>query len=306
MSKYYNIKELLEDCEKRDLVKGTPYVAILSYEEWCDDMESYDFGIDLDLSIIDIHNTKAEVNYDSLTGNFLVPDRERLGEEECKFAFALDEKGIVFIDESGKALSIIEEIKRTKKWKSPSLERFLYDFLEGIIKGDLVVIEKYERELSVMEDIIEAGNTDISLDRVNEIRGEIRELSVHYEQLIDLTQELEENENNFFDEKNVRYFRNYLNRLARHNDMINALKDYIVQVKDLYHTQLDVKQNRIMTLLTVVTTIFMPLTLITGWYGMNFKYMPELEMRYSYLVVIAASLVIAIGSLIFFKKKKWL
>ncbi|HAH18919.1 MAG TPA: magnesium transporter CorA, partial [Eubacterium sp.] len=65
MSKYYNIKELLDDCEKRDLVKGTPYVAILSYEEWCNDMESYDFGIDLDLSIIDIHNTKAEVNYDS-------------------------------------------------------------------------------------------------------------------------------------------------------------------------------------------------------------------------------------------------
>ena len=88
--------------------------------------------------------------------------------------------------------------------------------------------------------------------------------------------------------------------------MINALKDYTVQVKDLYHTQLDVKQNRIMTLLTVVTTIFMPLTLITGWYGMNFKYMPELEMRYSYLVVIAVCLVIAIGSLIFFKKKKWL
>ena len=289
-----------------ELYNATPILQqkLLEFSEFIS--RKIGVGIDLDLSIIDIHNTKAEVNYDSLTGNFLIPDRSKLGEEESKFAFALDEKGIVFIDESGKALSIIEEIKRTKRWKSPSLERFLYDFLEGIIRGDLLVIEKYEKELNQIEDVIESGNTDISLDRVNEIRGEIRELSVHYEQLIDLTQELEENENNFFNEKNVRYFRNFLNRLARHNDMINALKDYTVQVKDLYHTQLDVKQNRIMTLLTVVTTVFMPLTLITGWYGMNFKYMPELEMRYSYLVVILVCLTIAIGSLVFFKKKKWL
>ncbi|MBQ1393912.1 MAG: magnesium transporter CorA, partial [Lachnospiraceae bacterium] len=69
---------------------------------------------------------------------------------------------------------------------------------------------------------------------------------------------------------------------------------------------LDVKQNRIMTVLTVVTTIFMPLTLIAGWYGMNFKYMPELETNMGYPVVIAVSLSIVIVSLIYFKKKKWL
>jgi magnesium transporter len=61
-----------------------------------------------------------------------------------------------------------------------------------------------------------------------------------------------------------------------------------------------------MTLLTVVTTIFMPLTLIVGWYGMNFRYMPELESPYGYPVVILVSLAIVISCLIFFKKKKWL
>ena len=79
-----------------------------------------------------------------------------------------------------------------------------------------------------------------------------------------------------------------------------------MQVRDLYQAQLDIKQNRIMTVLTVVTTIFMPLTLIAGWYGMNFRYMPELESRWGYPIVIAVSLLIAIVSLIFFKKKKLL
>ena len=61
-----------------------------------------------------------------------------------------------------------------------------------------------------------------------------------------------------------------------------------------------------MTLLTVITSIFMPLTLIVGWYGMNFKYMPELEKKAAYPIVIIVSIVIVILSLIFFKKKKWL
>jgi magnesium transporter len=79
-----------------------------------------------------------------------------------------------------------------------------------------------------------------------------------------------------------------------------------MQLRDLYKAHLDLKQNRIMTVLTVVTTIFMPLTLIVGWYGMNFKYMPELEWKGSYPVVIALSILIVVISLIFFKKKKWL
>ena len=79
-----------------------------------------------------------------------------------------------------------------------------------------------------------------------------------------------------------------------------------MQLRDLYQAHIDIKQNRIMTVLTVVTTIFMPLTLIVGWYGMNFKYMPELEWQWGYPVVILVCVVIAVGSLLFFKKKKWL
>ena len=86
----------------------------------------------------------------------------------------------------------------------------------------------------------------------------------------------------------------------------SSLRDYTLQIGDLNKAHLELKQNHIMTILTVVTTIFMPLTLITGWYGMNFRYMPELDSVYAYPMVFGTCVLIIIFSLVYFKKKKWL
>ena len=305
---YYLLEESIRPCGAEELQNpaGRRYVAVLSSPEWERERDRFDMGIELDLDAGNIHNTKAEVNYDSLTGTFQIPDRNDLKGEDFCFAFALDEKGIVFIDDSGKALQMIDEIRRTKRWREPSLERFLYDFLELIVDRDLSLMERFESELNRIEEGILASREQEDLVRVNEIRSDLRELLVHYEQIIDMTQELEENENGFFREENLRYFHLFMNLIARRHDFASSLRDYTMQVRDLYNAQLEVKQNRIMTLLTVVTTIFMPLTLIAGWYGMNFRYMPELEWRAGYPIVIAVSVAVVVFCLVFFKKKKWL
>lgn len=303
---YYLLKEKLEPCALAELGGGkAPYAAVLTGEEWQKHREAFDMGIELEPDAENIHGTKAEVNYDSLTGAFLIPDRRDLTGKACAFAFALDEKGVVFIDESGEAEKLLERIRRTKRWREPCLERFLYDLLELIVSGDLALMEEYEQELDRLEADIQ-GPEETDLVRVNEIRSEVRELQLHYEQLIDLVQELEENENGFFQEENLRYFHLFSNRMARLYDTATSLRDYTMQLGDLYQSQIDLKQNRIMTILTVVTTIFMPLTLITGWYGMNFTHMPELDSPYGYPLVIVTALVIAVASLLYFKKKKWL
>lgn len=305
---YYLLEETMRPCAAEDLRDGmrSRYVAVLTTPEWERERERFDMGIELEPDAVHIHNTKAEVNYDSLTGTFQIPDREDLKGRDYRFAFALDEKGVVFIDDTGKAERMIEQIRRTKRWRQPSLERFLYDFLEQIVDDDLALMERYEAELNRIEDEIlsESGKGDMV--RVNEIRSELRVLLVHYEQIIDMTQELEENENGFFSEENLRYIHLFMNLLARRRDFAVSLRDYTMQVRDLHNAQLEVSQNRIMTLLTVVTTIFMPLTLIAGWYGMNFRYMPELEWRFGYPLVIAVSAAVVVFCLILFKKKKWL
>ena len=305
---YYLLAESIQPCRAEDLrsLKGSKYVAVLSTSEWKRERDRFDMGIELEPDTADIHNTKAEVNYDSLTGTFQIPDRSNLKERDYCFAFALDEKGIVFIDDSGKAEEMIDAIRRTKRWRNPSLERFLYDFLEQIVDNDLSLMEHYEVELNRIEDTILETQGQGDLVRVNEIRSDIRELLIHYEQIIDMTQELEENENGFFSEENLRYIHLFMNLMARRHDSAVSLRDYTMQVRDLYNVQLEVRQNRIMTLLTVVTTIFMPLTLVAGWYGMNFRYMPELEWRLGYPIVIIVSIAIVVFCLILFKKKKWL
>ena len=304
---YYLLEETMRPCEAEDLhcQTSSKYVAVLTTPEWERERERFDMGIELEPDAVHIHNTKAEVNYDSLTGTFQLPDRQNLKERDFRFAFALDEKGVVFIDDTGRAEQMIDVIRRTKRWRQPSLERFLYDFLEQIVDDDLAIMERYEAELNRIEDeVISGGKGDMV--RVNEIRSDMRVLLVHYEQIIDMTQELEENENGFFSEENLRYIHLFMNLLARRRDFAVSLRDYTMQVRDLHNAQLEVSQNRIMTLLTVVTTIFMPLTLIVGWYGMNFRYMPELEWRFGYPLVIAVSAAVVVFCLILFKKKKWL
>ena len=291
-----NIKELKK--QKRQ------YAALLTSEEWKSKSDIFDMGIDFEPDTTEIHSSHAEENYDSVTGAFCIPDRNNFW-EEFKFAFALDENGIVFIDDGGKAAELIGNLS-SKKWRFPCLERFLYDFLEQIIKDDLRLMENYESELGKAELDIVNDTGLFSESRTEDIRGNIRDIMTHYEQLLDLSEVLEENENNFFAEENLRYFRMFSKRIERLRDRASSVRDYAIQIRELYKSRLETKQNRIMTLLTVVTTIFMPLTLITGWFGMNFKYMPELEMKYAYPAVIAISILIVIGSLIFFKKKKWL
>ena len=281
--KYFVIRELLEE-EYQDLSGGLPpewtpvgaepYVVIVSKEEWSRCREKFDMGIELE-PVTDTHMTKAEVNYDSLTGTFSIPDRK-------------------------------DPSQKSKRWRSPSLGRFLYDFLDDIVKGDLRLLEKYEQELEEMEAGIEGDRDDSSTSRSNAILSDIRRLLIHYDQLIDLAQELEENENGFFDQDVLRYFRLFLSRIDRLYNTAASIRDYTMQIGDLYKAHLELRQNHIMTILTVVTTIFMPLTLITGWYGMNFRYMPELETEWGYPLVFGTCITIIAGSLIFFKKKKWL
>ena len=304
---YYLIRDTLTECTADDIQGGEiPYVAILSPDEWKRDRELFSMGIDMDGDPPARAITRALVNYDSLTGSINVPRMGYDDHEAGNFYFALDERGVVFIDSSGLAEHICGAVAAKKRWRMPSLERFLYDFLEQVISPDLARLEGIEHLMEGMEAEILSGETEEEMAGLNEVRGNLLDMDLHYRQLLDLSQELEENENGFFTEENLRYFHMFSVRVERLMEMVYNLSDYSVQLRDLLQTRIDVKQNRIMTLLTVITTIFTPLTLLTGWYGMNFVYMPELRFKWSYPVVIAVSLSIAVGCIVYFKKKKWM
>ena len=305
---YYLIREKLENCDLKDIQESEePYVAVLTADEWKQNRSCFSMNIDADLGAPSVALTRVAVSYDVISGTINVPSLGYSeGHEQGYFTFALDERGVVFIDHSGLSEHITSIIAEHKRWRMPSLERFLYDFLEQLISPDLSRLWKIELKLESMEKEILAGNGESMLSELNEIRGNLLDMDLHYSQLTDLGLELEENESDFFEEDNLRFFHMFTLRVERLREMVDNLREYSIQLRDLIQTRVDVKQNRIITLLTVITTIFTPLTLLTGWYGMNFKYMPELNYKWSYPVVIAVSLAIALGCLAYFKKKKWM
>ena len=304
---FYLIHESLHPCTMEE-VKEThnQYVVVMTTEEYLADQDFFGSGIDMDLDLKKINNTQAIVNYDSLTGTFNIPDHVTYSDKKFKLSFVLDRKRIIFIDDDEYTWTVLEHIRETRRWKLPSMERLIYDFLEETIINDPDLLENIEKELSVIEASIMKGDIKDFPIQLNDIRSDLLDLYTHYSHLIDLAQEFEENENDFFREKNLRYFRLFAERVKRLQDTVSELRQYIVQLRDLTSEQLSFRQNNIMTILTIVTTIFMPLTLIVGWYGMNFIYMPELRSPFGYPAVIIVSILIVIGLLLYFKKKKWL
>ena len=134
-----------------------------------------------------------------------------------------------------------------------------------------------------------------------EINGWIR----YYTQLDDMVCEFQENEDGLFSDGEVRMFHMAEKRIGRLNSEAQTLREYGLQLRELFQSEIDVRQNRVMKILTIVTTVFLPLTLVTGWYGMNFIHMPELEWEYGYPVVIAVSMLIVSVCLWIMKKKKF-
>jgi len=307
-SRYYVIQDGLVEVDADMIPAGNARVTVTSVDEFRGGASLYELGIDLEMDFDASHisTTKAVVNFDSLAGTFSIPDRSNMKGPQHGFLFAIDEEGVFFINDDGTAQGYIDRIQRTKRWKNPSLERFLHDFLEEIIQPDLSLLEGYDREMDLLEEDILADREVNVMKRLTLIRSELQDLRIHYEQLHDMCHELEENENDFFNDDNLRFFHMFTERLERLQDIVTVLRDQSQQVRDLYQSHLSEQQNRIVTLLTVVTTIAVPLTFLTGWYGMNFQYMPELDEPWAYPVLILACLGIAGAFIYWFKKKKWL
>ena len=281
------------------------YVITMKSAEWNRKKAVFDIGMDLDPDLQDTGSTRAEVNYDSLTGGFNIPARENVPGDNHVFAFSLDEKGVIFIDDEGFCNAVIRKIANTKRLVNPCLERFLYDFLEQIICDDRKMLESYDHTLDELEDQILDGNTEGVLEQIAEIRNDLRDLKIHYTQLIDVCQEFEENENHFFKDENERYFHLVAQRIERLLEMLLTLVDFTIQLREFCQSKIDEKQNRNLAFLTIISSIFMPLTLIAGWYGMNFKYMPELDKVWAYPLVFVVSVMIVVVCIVFFKKNKW-
>ena len=204
--------------------------------------------------------------------------------------------------------SIFNETESSNKTSQNDNQMFLYVFFSRIIKSDTVYLDKLEEKMNDDEEKIlkmlpQAKDT---LSKTSMYRKELLRLKRYYEQLDVIFDEMASNDNMLLSDTTVKRMSALANRNERYLMTVRALQDIVNRMCDTYQSQLSIQQNEFMKIFTIITSVFLPLTLITGWYGMNFKYMPELKWRFGYMAVIVLCIVIVIVFIRYFKRNKWM
>lgn len=247
---------------------------------------------------------KAEVRRDCLSGTVVIPRQGRKG-DRVAFGYLLTRDRVVLCDDTGTAHAVLKRMGKEKRWKENSPGRFFCEFLEQLLVRDLHHLEELEDQLSQLEDGVLTGDLEGFNAELSPLRKQALGWLRYYNQLDGMACELESNEIGLFSPEEQQMFHMLEKRLARLRDEAQLLREYCLQVRELFQAELDIRQNRIMKILTIVTTVFLPLSLVAGWYGMNFVGMPELSWAYGYPAVIAASVAIVLLTLWIMKKKKF-
>lgn len=248
--------------------------------------------------------SKAEVRRDFLCGTVCIPSHSNQ-KGKVRFAYIIRTDFILFVDNSGFVISLLQNMSETKTWKSPGIGHVLCDILEEMIANELSYIQDLENRIARMEDAALCGTLENFNSHMISFRKEVLALFHYYSQLSEIGAIFQEDENGLFRKEDRLLFRMFTERVNRLREETQILREYSTQVQEMYQAQIDIRQNQIMKILTVVTAVFLPLSLIAGWYGMNFAFMPELKWKYGYIFVILLSAAVVLLCIWLFRKKKF-
>ncbi len=228
-------------------------------------------------------------------------DINKIYKKPEKILIYIDIDDLFYLCENEESFSIVSKYFE----ESETNEHALYLFFGNLLKGNTKHLEELEDRVSKLDDNIINQINKNSRNRIMSLRYEVLRLKKYYEQLNFMFEALCDNDNNLITSSGLKYFKFLKKRTYRLFTMTINLKDYIIQVREAYQAQIDIEQNKLMKFFTIITSIFLPLTLLVGWYGMNLK-MPEFTWEYGYLFVSVLAIIICIVWYIVFKKKKWL
>ncbi|KAF5073027.1 Cobalt/magnesium transport protein CorA [anaerobic digester metagenome] len=284
--------------------KSTEFLSISTYEE----MEARANTWGISMKILDEARRFGYAKYDSFENfdciSLEMPDFEKVMISFGSVIIYLEKgRAFFFTSQKDRVLDVLEESAKSLGEKI-SLNRIIYLFFEAQTREDYQVFDSLEKEIMDLEQALITSQKHNCVSDIISLRKRLMFLKRYYEQYLNVLDILGENENGIFDGKTLRSFKMLNRRTERRFQSVLNLRDSVTQVRESYEAEVDISLNSTMKVFTVVTTIFLPLTLIVGWYGMNFT-MPEYDWKYGYATVIVISVLFIIGGIYFFKKNKW-
>lgn len=270
------------------------------YFDEVDDYSDY-----IDQSIIDYINEGQIETFESFDTFDLIAfdwyDLKSTDTAPAQILIYLDADDIFYICENEISYTVCKKLFA----RGETNEQAMYLFFRNLFKGSGEYLEKIENRISTLDDSVSNGIKSGQKEDISAVRYEVLHIKKYFSQLEFLFDNICDNDNGLISQSCLKYFEILHNRSLRVISELTALREYITQVKESYLDQIGIEQNDLMKVFTMVTSIFLPLTLIAGWYGMNIK-MPEFGWKFGYPFVIILSLVVCALWLILFKKKKWL
>ncbi len=201
---------------------------------------------------------------------------------------------------------IKDRIKQSKgRIRKQGADYLAYALIDAIVDRYFVFMEKVEGRIEELEDEITNDAVKRIPQKLHSVRSNIVYVRKQVWPLRELINSLTKSESKIISKVNNVYFHSIYDHTVQIIDTIEMCQDILGGLHDIYLSTVSNRLNEIIKVLTVFTALFIPLTLIAGIYGMNFKYMPGLDWQYGYYFVVGAMAVIFVALLIFFKQKRW-
>jgi len=272
------------------------------------------FGIH-PLLMEDIMNTTQRPKIDDL-GKYICVILKVIAFDEQARELRFEQLSLVFSDdvvlsfqesESGIFKQLRERIRNDLgRIRRMGTDYLVYSLMDAVVDHYFVVMEKMGEKIDDLEDEVVANPRRETLRSVQRIRDEILLVRRSVWPLREVVSLLERAESPLIDKTSAIYFRDVYEHTIQVMDTVDTYRDILSGMFDIYLSSVSNRLNEVMKVLTIIATVFMPLTFLAGVYGMNFEYMPELKWRYGYFLIWGVMIVIALAMLACFRKRKWI
>ena len=215
---------------------------------------------------------------------------------------------ISFQEDEGDVFDLIRERIRTDRGRIRRMgaDYLAYSLLDAIVDNYFMVLEKIGEKIEDIEDELIKNPAQEVLHAIHSLKRELVFLRKSVWPLREVISRLERWDSHLIDKSMDIYLRDVYDHTIQVIDALETFRDMLSGMLDIYLSSVSNRMNEVMKVLTIIATIFIPLTLITGIYGMNFKYMPELDWSWGYPMVYIAMLIVSGVMLVYFRRKRWL